>query len=117
MTVWDLVKIERGRRDIPRQWHRWRGRIKSGPHCHPLIVEFIDEANAQLTTLQEISERAGVSRVAISDWRNNRNPSIVTFNAALNVLGLELRICKIDSRKPRKSGRKPAILHEGRQDD
>lgn len=95
MTIWAIVKSERSRCDIPRQWHRWRGRIKAGPHCHPLVVAFIAEANKQMTTLQEIAERAGVSRVAISDWRNNRNPSIVTFNAALNVLGLELCIRRI----------------------
>ena len=92
---WVQIKEEWKRLDRPPRWHRWRGRIKAPPTCHPLIRQFIAEANAQMTTLQEIADRAGVARVSISEWRTSRNPSIVNFNAALNVLGLELCIRRI----------------------
>lgn len=94
-TNWLQIKETWKRLDRPAHWHRWRGRIKAPATCHPLVRQFITTANDQMTTLQEIADRAGVSRVAISDWRNSRNPSIVTFNAALNVLGFELCIRKI----------------------
>jgi len=48
--------------------------------------------NVQNTTLTEVSERAGLRRSTISDWRYRRNPSLPQFEAALNVLDLELAI-------------------------
>jgi transcriptional regulator with XRE-family HTH domain len=82
------------KRDKPAQWHRWRGRATIPHGCHPLVRQFVEAMNEQMTTLLEVSERSGVSRPAISDWRYNRNPSITNFNAVLNVLGLELCIRK-----------------------
>jgi transcriptional regulator with XRE-family HTH domain len=57
-----------------------------------LVRRFFEEANKQLTTMQEIADRSGLRRVTISEWRTSKNPTIVSFQAALNVLGLELCI-------------------------
>lgn len=83
---------------------RWRGKLPIPQHAHPLVRQFFAEANAQQTTLSEIADRAGQRRGTISDWRYRRNPTIASFEAALNVLDLEL--C-IRPRGPRR-GRPPA---------
>lgn len=71
---------------------RWRGKLPIPANSHPLVRQFFHEMNVQNTTLTEVSERAGLRRSTISDWRYRRNPSLPQFEAALNVLDLELAI-------------------------
>lgn len=71
---------------------RWRGKLPIPAHAHPLVREFFGHLNREMTTMQEVSERAGLQRMTISGWGRDRTPNIVTFEAALNVLDLELCI-------------------------
>lgn len=81
---------------------RWRGQIPIPEHAPPLVKELIRYANDQQTTLREIGERGGLSWQTISNWRYRSVPSLDLFEAALNVLDLELCI------RPRK----PEPCHE-----
>lgn len=70
----------------------WRGKIPVPANTHPLVKRFIRECNEQQTTINEVASRAGVHRGTVSDWRYRFNPSLPIFEAALNVLDLELCI-------------------------
>ncbi|RUW41495.1 hypothetical protein EOA37_09540 [Mesorhizobium sp. M2A.F.Ca.ET.015.02.1.1] len=89
---------------------RWRGKIPIPAHAHPLVRQFIAEANEQQTTLTEIADRSGQRRGTLSEWRYSRNPTIASFEAALNVIDLELCIRR---RGPR-IGRPPKHTEEVR---
>ncbi|MET3648052.1 hypothetical protein [Phyllobacterium ifriqiyense] len=71
---------------------RWRGKLPIPQHAHPLVRRFFSELNSQQTTLTEVAERGGIHRATMSDWRYSRCPTIANFNAALNVIGFELKI-------------------------
>lgn len=75
-----------------RQGTRWRGKLDVPERCHPLVRTFFDAANEQQTTMHEIAVRAGFCRDTLSSWRGQHNPTIANFEAALNVLDLELCI-------------------------
>ena len=78
---------------------RWRGQIPVPGNAHPLVRTFIQCANEQQTVLSEIAVRSGVAAKTLSDWRYRSSPTVVNFEAALNALGLELRICEANTRK------------------
>lgn len=71
---------------------RWRGKLPIPKHCHPLVRRFFEELNEQQTTVTEVAERAPFRRGTISDWRYRKEPTLSNFEAALNVLDLELVI-------------------------
>lgn len=71
---------------------RWRGKLPIPKHVSPLVRQFFRELNEQQTTISEVAERAPFRRGTISDWRYRRDPTLSNFNAALNVIGLELCI-------------------------
>lgn len=70
------------------------------PHPVPLALDPLDplvrrlflEMNAQRCSAQLLAERAGVNRNVIKDWRTRTVPNVRNLQAALNVLGLELKI-------------------------
>ena len=78
---------------------RWRGKLPIPQHSHPLVRQFFTELNEQQTTITEVANRSGHFRGTISDWRYNREPTISSFEAALNVLDLELKIVPKRERK------------------
>ncbi len=71
---------------------RWRGKLPIPEHAHPLVRQLFREMNAQCTTIREVAERATFRAGTISDWRYCREPTLCNFVAALNVLGLDLKI-------------------------
>lgn len=75
-----------------REGTRWRGQVPIPRRCHPMVKRFIRELNRQQTTLTEVADRAGLRRGTLSDWRYRREPTLSNFEAALNVLDLELLI-------------------------
>lgn len=75
---------------------RWRGKLKPPQHAHPLVRRLIEELNDQQTTMTEVAERAGLRRCAIGDWGRSYNPRVDHLEAALNVIGFELRVVERD---------------------
>lgn len=88
-----------------RQGTRWRGKLPIPPHAHPLVRQFFRELNEQKTTIREVAERASFRCGTISDWRYRREPTLSNFVAALNTIGLDLRIVSEDGApwRPRKT--------------
>jgi DNA invertase Pin-like site-specific DNA recombinase len=70
----------------------WRGRLRVPDHAHPLVRQFVRELNEQKTTITEVGERSGVRRTTISTWLNRTDASLSNFVAALNAIGLDLKI-------------------------
>lgn len=67
-----------------------RGRITVPRHAHPLVREFFREANAQKKTFVEL-EGAGLGSGTVRTW-TAKMPRLDTFIAALNHIGLDLKI-------------------------
>lgn len=76
----------------PRGNTHWRGKLPIPTHVHPLVASFFKEMNKQMTVISEIEDRSGLSGKTVSDWRYRRMPRLDSFEAALNVLDLELVI-------------------------
>lgn len=77
--------------------HNYRGHNKPGAirvpeHAHPLVRRFINALNEQGTTYADVARRAGVGVDTLRFWPTRHVPRLDLFDAALNVLGLELRI-------------------------
>lgn len=93
------VKIDRrkGRRSPKvgnRNGTRWRGQLPVPSSAHPLVRRFFEILNEDMTVISEVAERAGLQPSCISNWRYRRNPMLPNFEAALNVLGYELKIVR-----------------------
>ncbi|MBE0529504.1 MAG: hypothetical protein IH626_01670 [Rhodospirillales bacterium] len=62
------------------------------PHAHPLVRRFFEIAEEQQVALTDVSERGGLGLATLVKWKYRHSPTIVTFEAALNVVGYELRV-------------------------
>jgi hypothetical protein len=71
-----------------------RGRLTIPPHAHPLVRRLFEELNDQRTTLEEVAGRTSLGVDTIRFWATRHTPRIDTFEAALNVVDLELVIRK-----------------------
>jgi len=71
-----------------------RGRLNVGGHTHPLVRAFFDEINRRKMTLKE-AEACGFASGTIWCWSKRTVPRIDNFVAALNHVGLDLRIVRL----------------------
>jgi len=80
-----------------------RGRLTIPSHAHPLVRRLFEELNAQQTTIEELALRMngsprngpiapGVDTIRF--WATRHMPRLDTFEAAVNVLDLELVLRK-----------------------
>jgi transcriptional regulator with XRE-family HTH domain len=60
--------------------------------AHPVVQRLYVEMNAQQCTAADVSERSGVNKNTLKDWRTRTAPTIDNLEACLNVLGLELAV-------------------------
>lgn len=74
---------------------RWLGKLPIPAKAHPLVREFFCLINRERETLKGVSSRAGCDYGTIADWRRRRTPNLVTFIAALNAIGYDLRIVRM----------------------
>lgn len=79
-----------------REGRRWRGKLAIPAHAHPIVCRLYAEANAQMTTLTEIADRAGLRRCTVGQWGRRNHPRIDQIEAALNALGMRLVIVEDD---------------------
>jgi len=61
-------------------------------HAHWTVKRLYEEMVARKITLEEASLDAGLSSGMIWRWGQSTNPQIHNIEAALNAVGLELRI-------------------------
>lgn len=66
-----------------------RHKIPNG--VHPLVKTLFREMNRQHLGMLDMSERSGVNRNTINDWKRRSIPSIHNLEACYNVLGLTLK--------------------------
>jgi len=64
------------------------------PKAHPLARRFFELLEAEGVALTDIAQRAGLHHVTLSKWKRSHAPTVVALEAALNVLGFELRIVR-----------------------
>jgi hypothetical protein len=74
--------------------HPKRHACPIAPHAHPLARRFFEIAERQQVALTDVSERAGLCHATLVKWRYRHAPLVPTLEAALNVLGYELRIVR-----------------------
>lgn len=59
---------------------------------HPLTDRFFAEAMAKQVHVSRIESRAGLALGTVRHWKDGKTPRIDTLVAALNVIGLDLKI-------------------------
>lgn len=62
------------------------------PGCHPVVRRLFEEMNQRRMTMKEVASKSGVPVPTISQWRRLHNPHLVNIEAALNTVGLRIRI-------------------------
>lgn len=86
-------RISRGRAKRPRRAHIVAEfhRIEVPGNTHPLVQNFFEAMNEQRCTMPMLAARSGLGKDTVFAWRKSM-PTLANFDAALNVLGLELAI-------------------------
>jgi transcriptional regulator with XRE-family HTH domain len=59
-------------------------------HTHPLVKKLFEEMNYQRIGILDLSERAGVNKNTINDWKHRSMPRLDNLDACYNVLGMKL---------------------------
>lgn len=73
-----------------------KGISRAKPGAHRAVKFLFEEMNRQQISAADLSDRGGPHNKTIQRWRLDRDPTISNLEAALNVLGFELKI----GRKP-----------------
>lgn len=60
--------------------------------AHRCVQRLFVEMNAQQCTAADLSDRSGINKNTLKDWRTRTAPTVDNLEAALNVLGLELHV-------------------------
>jgi len=74
-------------------------------HAHPLARKFFEIADAQRMAITDVAQRAGLSHATLVRWKTLHSPTVPALEAALNVLGYELRIVRRRDPSDRPYGR------------
>ena len=90
------VKRKRSNRNLEqgRGAKRWAGKLTVPKKCDPLVRQVFQLINEQRASLTDVSEKAGVRRCTLSDWRYRRNPNLLSLQAVVQALGYRLTITK-----------------------
>jgi lambda repressor-like predicted transcriptional regulator len=59
-------------------------------NVNPIVKLIFTEMNRQRVSVAQMSERSGIHRDTLRDWRTRTVPSLNNVQAALEVLGIEL---------------------------
>lgn len=62
---------------------------------HPLTTQFFQGVDEKAVHVSRIESRAGLSIGTVRHWKDGKTPRIDTFIAALNALGLDLKIVNL----------------------
>lgn len=73
-------------------------KLKIPDHCHPLVRRLFQEMNKHQIGVLDMSERSGVNKNTLKDWKTRTVPRIDSIEACYNVLGLKLEV-RNDPRK------------------
>ena len=74
--------------------HVPRPKIPVSAHAHPLAKRLFEIADSQHTALTDIAHRSGLGLATLVKWKYRHAPTVAALQAALNVLGYELRVVR-----------------------
>lgn len=70
---------------------QWRNTVTVPDRVHPIVRTVFVQMRHQQIGYADLAKRSGVPERTIRAWRNENAPSLMTLEAVLNALGLELR--------------------------
>lgn len=62
--------------------------------AHPLVRRLFEEMNHQQIGILDMSERSGVNKNTINDWKRRSMPQVHNLEACFTVLGLRMTVAK-----------------------
>ena len=63
---------------------------------HPLVRKLFERMNHEQIGILDLSERSGVNKNTINDWKRRSMPTLANIDACYAVLGLRLSVNKMD---------------------
>ena len=63
--------------------------------AHPLVRDLFGEMNRQQLGVLDLADRSGVNANTLKDWRTRTVPTVDNLEACLAVLGLRLKIARV----------------------
>jgi DNA-binding phage protein len=60
--------------------------------AHPLVRRMFEEMNYQRIGVLDMSDKTGVNKNTINDWKNRSNPQVQNLEACFTALGLQLTL-------------------------
>lgn len=63
-------------------------------NVHPIVRRLFELMHEEQLGVLDMSERSGINRNTIKDWKARSIPNVLNFDACLNTLGYELAIRK-----------------------
>lgn len=67
-------------------------KLKVPNNVHPLVKKLFIEMNHQQIGILDLSERSGINKNTINDWKTRSVPRIDNIEACFGVLGLKLSL-------------------------
>lgn len=67
-------------------------RLSVPTQAHPLVRLMFEEMNRQQLGMLDLSERSGVNKNTIKDWKKRSIPQVHNLAACFNALGLTLTV-------------------------
>lgn len=67
-------------------------RLRIPHHAHPLVRRMFEEMNYQRIGVLDMSDRSGINKNTLRDWRTRTVPTVDNLEACFTVLGCELTI-------------------------
>ena len=59
-------------------------------NAHPLVKRLFEEMNYQQIGILDLSERSGINKNTINDWKRRSMPRLDNIDACYSVLGMKL---------------------------
>lgn len=74
--------------------HPHRHACPVAENAHPLARQFFKIIDRQQVAVTDVAERAGLGLATLVKWKSRHAPTVMALEAALNVVGYELRVVR-----------------------
>lgn len=75
----------------------YRQSLKVPPNAHRAVRKLFQQMNEEQIGILDLSERSGINKNTLKDWRTRTCPTVDNLEAALNVLGLCLTVGRLSN--------------------
>ena len=69
-------------------------RLSVPSRAHPLVRRLFEEMNHQRIGILDMSQRSGINKNTINDWKRRSIPQVHNLEACFSVLGLKMTTVK-----------------------